>query len=144
MVVIQVIRATDPEIAVQMVGGAHPTLWCGGCGFKKSSLFKEPAEMKKNVAGALFVLFTATLISATSGDACTRAVYQGPENTVITARSMDWKDEIPANLWLDLKRADFSVNAPVLMLPLVNHESYAGDALDSFKPADPFKFAGVQ
>ncbi|GGW60982.1 choloylglycine hydrolase [Alishewanella tabrizica] len=32
--------------------------------------------------------------------ACTRAVYKGPEHTVITARSMDWKDEIPANLWL--------------------------------------------
>ncbi len=32
--------------------------------------------------------------------ACSRVVYQGPENTVITARSMDWKDEIPANLWI--------------------------------------------
>lgn len=33
-------------------------------------------------------------------DACTRAVYKGPAQTIITARSMDWKDEIPANLWL--------------------------------------------
>jgi choloylglycine hydrolase len=32
-------------------------------------------------------------------DACTRVVYKGPENNVITARSMDWKDEIDANLW---------------------------------------------
>ncbi|CAM5180468.1 linear amide C-N hydrolase [Alishewanella longhuensis] len=32
--------------------------------------------------------------------ACTRAVYKGPEQTIITARSMDWKDEIPADLWL--------------------------------------------
>ena len=32
--------------------------------------------------------------------ACTRVVYHGPENTVITARSMDWKDEIPANMWI--------------------------------------------
>ncbi len=32
--------------------------------------------------------------------ACTRVVYQGPENTVITARSMDWRDEIPANMWI--------------------------------------------
>lgn len=32
--------------------------------------------------------------------ACTRAVYQGPDGLVITGRSMDWKDEIPANLWL--------------------------------------------
>jgi len=32
--------------------------------------------------------------------ACTRVVYKGPENTVITARSMGWRDEIPANLWI--------------------------------------------
>jgi penicillin V acylase-like amidase (Ntn superfamily) len=32
--------------------------------------------------------------------ACTRVVYQGPGNTIITARSMDWKTEIPANLWI--------------------------------------------
>lgn len=33
------------------------------------------------------------------GEACTRLVYKGPNNIVITARSMDWKDEISANLW---------------------------------------------
>lgn len=33
-------------------------------------------------------------------NACTRVVYQGPDGLVITARSMDWKDEIPANLWV--------------------------------------------
>ncbi|MDV7697196.1 linear amide C-N hydrolase [Chryseobacterium soli] len=33
-------------------------------------------------------------------DACTRLVYKGPDKTVLTARSMDWKDEIPANLWV--------------------------------------------
>jgi len=32
--------------------------------------------------------------------ACTRVVYQGPNGMVITARSMDWKDDIPANLWV--------------------------------------------
>lgn len=31
---------------------------------------------------------------------CTRIVYLGPNKTVITARSMDWKTEIPANLWV--------------------------------------------
>ncbi|MCC5880033.1 MAG: linear amide C-N hydrolase [Idiomarina sp.] len=46
------------------------------------------------VACALFVGF------ATPADACTRAVYQGPEGLTITARSMDWKDDIPANLWV--------------------------------------------
>lgn len=33
-------------------------------------------------------------------DACSRVVYKGPENTIITARSMDWKDEIDSNLWI--------------------------------------------
>ena len=39
-------------------------------------------------------------IPTTGLDACTRVVYQGPEATIITARSMDWRDEIPANLWI--------------------------------------------
>lgn len=33
-------------------------------------------------------------------DACSRVVYKGPENTIITARSMDWKDEIDPNIWI--------------------------------------------
>lgn len=36
---------------------------------------------------------------APKAEACTRVVYKGPENLNITARSMDWKDEIAANLW---------------------------------------------
>ncbi|WP_300672171.1 linear amide C-N hydrolase [Soonwooa sp.] len=46
---------------------------------------------------ALSILATSSLTSYL--DACTRLVYKGPENTVITARSMDWKDEIDANIW---------------------------------------------
>jgi choloylglycine hydrolase len=33
-------------------------------------------------------------------DACTRVVYKGPNQTVLTARSMDWRDEIAVNLWV--------------------------------------------
>mgnify|MGYP001768335894 CR=1 FL=1 len=43
------------------------------------------------------VLIAFFTIEAT---ACTRVVYQGPEKTVITARSMDWKDEIQPNMWI--------------------------------------------
>ncbi len=32
--------------------------------------------------------------------ACTRVVYKGPKNTIITARSMDWKDDIMPNIWV--------------------------------------------
>lgn len=31
---------------------------------------------------------------------CTRVVYKGPNNTIITARSMDFRIEIPANIWI--------------------------------------------
>lgn len=31
---------------------------------------------------------------------CTRVVYKGPSNTIITARSMDFRMEIPANIWI--------------------------------------------
>ena len=30
---------------------------------------------------------------------CTRVVYLGPEDTIITARSMDWKNDMRTNLW---------------------------------------------
>ncbi len=30
---------------------------------------------------------------------CTRVVYLGPDQTVLTARSMDWKEDIHSNLW---------------------------------------------
>ncbi len=33
-------------------------------------------------------------------DACTRAVYHGDDGLVVTGRTMDWSDEIPASLWI--------------------------------------------
>mgnify|MGYP004712359881 CR=1 FL=1 len=32
--------------------------------------------------------------------ACTRFVYHGAHDEVITARSMDWKSDVGTNLWL--------------------------------------------
>ena len=50
---------------------------------------------------AAFALTAAigTILSASS-HACTRVVYKGPNATVITARSMDWKSEIDPNIWI--------------------------------------------
>jgi choloylglycine hydrolase len=31
---------------------------------------------------------------------CTRAVYQGPDATIITVRSMDWVSDLGSNLWI--------------------------------------------
>lgn len=33
-------------------------------------------------------------------DACTRVVYQGKGNTVLTGRTMDWKEDSRSNLWI--------------------------------------------
>src|SRR5690606_41788280 len=47
------------------------------------------------------VLFSvASFILSGKADACTRVVYKGPNNTVITVRSMVFTLEIPANLWV--------------------------------------------
>ncbi|ABG59644.1 linear amide C-N hydrolase [Cytophaga hutchinsonii] len=51
----------------------------------------------KTILAAFCVYVPAILNTAY---ACTRIVYQGPNGTIITARSMDWKGEIPANLWI--------------------------------------------
>ncbi len=32
--------------------------------------------------------------------ACSRVVYQGPNGTIITARSMDWNEDMGTNLWV--------------------------------------------
>ena len=32
--------------------------------------------------------------------ACTRVVYLGDNNLIVTARTMDWKDKMPTNLWI--------------------------------------------
>ncbi len=36
---------------------------------------------------------------ALRAEACSRAVYLGPENTIITVRSMDWVTNLGTNLW---------------------------------------------
>ncbi len=41
----------------------------------------------------------AALLIADVAQACTRAVYLGPEDRVLTGRSMDWKLPMVSNLW---------------------------------------------
>ena len=56
-------------------------------------------------ASALRLLLTSGLALATlavppSALACTRFVYIGADDAVVTARSMDWKAEIGTNLYI--------------------------------------------
>lgn len=49
-----------------------------------------------------YILFTLLLLAAIPhpASACTRVVYHGPNDTVLTGRTMDFTIEIPANLWI--------------------------------------------
>jgi penicillin V acylase-like amidase (Ntn superfamily) len=48
----------------------------------------------------LVALLLCAIFTTHQAVACTRVVYIGPNRTIITARSMDWKSDIPANLWI--------------------------------------------
>ncbi len=47
-----------------------------------------------------FILFSIVFTYSFELEACTRVVYKGPDNTVLTGRSMDFSIEIPANQWI--------------------------------------------
>ena len=46
-------------------------------------------NMKKKLAGVALVLAAVSLMSIQPVEACTRAVYIGPDQMVITGRTMD-------------------------------------------------------
>lgn len=49
----------------------------------------------------LIALGSFALASFTQpAEACTRVVYKGDNNLVLTARSMDWKSDIESNIWV--------------------------------------------
>ena len=43
---------------------------------------------------------STTMLVSSAAEACTRFVYFGGNNQVITARSMDWKSDIATHLWV--------------------------------------------
>ncbi len=58
----------------------------------------------------LFLLGTIGFFSTEAG-ACTRVLYSGTENTVVTGRSMDWSQDMGTNLWLFPKGIERNGNA---------------------------------
>ncbi|WP_253696563.1 linear amide C-N hydrolase [Bdellovibrio sp. HCB117] len=48
----------------------------------------------------LVAVFMVVLLAYSKSEACTRAVYLDGKTNVITARSMDWKEDIMTNLWI--------------------------------------------
>ncbi|WP_019409052.1 linear amide C-N hydrolase [Pseudomonas psychrophila] len=56
--------------------------------------------MKKPVIKALILAMSGFVLSLPLAQACTRLVYLGDDQRVITARSMDWKTDVATNLWV--------------------------------------------
>ncbi len=56
--------------------------------------------MKITKSVTAFGVLAISLFVALDATACTRVVYKGPEQTVLTGRTMDFSIDIPANLWL--------------------------------------------
>ncbi len=46
------------------------------------------------------MLISASMPASSAAEACTRFVYHGANDQVITARSMDWKTDVGTNLWV--------------------------------------------
>ncbi|MGE3149485.1 MAG: linear amide C-N hydrolase [Pseudorhodoplanes sp.] len=46
------------------------------------------------------ILMSASMLFSPTAEACTRFVYLGADNQVITGRSMDWKTDVGTNLWV--------------------------------------------
>jgi penicillin V acylase-like amidase (Ntn superfamily) len=49
--------------------------------------------------GTTLLSLSAALRPIRAAHACTRAVYLGPDDTIITVRSMDWQSDLGSNLW---------------------------------------------
>lgn len=54
-------------------------------------------------------------MSVQKADACTRAVYIGPDNMVITGRTMDWKEDIMSNIYVSPK--EYNVQDIIKKMP---------------------------
>lgn len=56
-------------------------------------------NIRKRASNVLVVACIAFFVFIPESKTCTRVVYKGPGNTIITGRTMDFSMEIPANLW---------------------------------------------
>lgn len=61
-------------------------------------VIKKVRIMRKFISAIILSALSAGLFAP--ADACTRVVYKGAGNYVLTARSMDWKEDSESNLWI--------------------------------------------
>ncbi len=75
----------------------------------------------------LFLVAAITICAASTALthralACTRVVYQGPDTTTLTARSMDWKEDPQSQMWIFPR--GMAHNGAVGTSPLEWHSKY--------------------
>lgn len=56
--------------------------------------------MKRTITKITLLVAVLLLAQSSAIEACTRIVYHGLNNTVLTARTMDWKEDSRSNLWI--------------------------------------------
>jgi choloylglycine hydrolase len=56
-----------------------------------------PSVLQRLIVSAIAI---AGIISADLAQACSRAVYLGPENQIVTGRTMDWLEDMRTDLWV--------------------------------------------
>lgn len=56
--------------------------------------------MRRSVTTCTAVLMFVGVMASSAAYACTRFVYHGANDEVITARSMDWKTDVGTNIWV--------------------------------------------
>lgn len=56
--------------------------------------------MTRSIGGPALAVLVAGMLMMASAEACTRGVFIGENDTVITLRSMDWMNDIGSNLWV--------------------------------------------
>ena len=56
-------------------------------------------KMVKMIGSFGMILLALAFALAQQGFACTRAIYQGPDGTIVTGRSMDWAEKTGTDLW---------------------------------------------
>jgi len=71
-------------------------------------------RMKLKLAAVLGLLAIAC-VTVSPAEACSRVLYHGPENTVLTGRTMDWMEDVKSGLWIfprGMKRDGVFKDAP--------------------------------
>lgn len=55
---------------------------------------------KRNKLAVFSVVALGMMFFAEQNKVCTRAVYLGPDDMIVTGRTMDWKEDPQSNIYL--------------------------------------------